>query len=81
MNRGDANKTASLVGSVQQNRLNEVGRNVFENSDSVVLMDSWTICESMFDAMGFGNIHPPALIMKVEVSYFLDLYCFHSGQC
>ena len=81
MNRGDANKTASLVSGVQQNRLNEVGRNVFANSKSVVMMDSWTICESMFDAMSLGDIHPPGLIRNVEISYFLDLYCFHSKQC
>ena len=81
MNRGDANKTAGLVSGVQHNRLNEVGRNVFANSKSVVMMDSWTICESMFDAMSLGDIHPPGLIRNVEISYFLDLYCFHSKQC
>ena len=81
MNRGNITKTASLVSSFQQNRLNEVGVRIFKDSKSVVLMDSWPIIESMFDAMEFGNIHPPELILRAELSYFLDLYCFYSREC
>ena len=80
-NRGSVSKTNQLISSFQQNRLNEVGVNVFEKSSSVILMDSWDIVESKFDIMRMGDIHPPFDISVAELSFIFDLYCDHSKQC
>ena len=80
-NRGPMQRTSGLVSAFQQNRLNEVGVRIMQDSDSVVLMDSWPLIETQFDKMSFGNIHPPGDLLKAEISYFLDLYCVNSGEC